>query len=221
MDKLRYQCLVLDHDDTVMDSTAHIHYPAFLQAMEQMRPQVHMTLDEYFRMNFNPGFMAYCTDALHFTPEDVAQEHAIWQAYVKTHIPTVYPGVAEIIRRQKAAGGYVCVASHSVGENILRDYAANGLPQPDLVFGWELPPELRKPAPYSLEQIMQKLSLPPSELLMVDDLKPGYEMARRCGVTFAAAGWAYDIPQIRRFMEGNCDLYFADPEDLAKYLFET
>ena len=25
---MRYKCLVLDHDDTVVDSTASIHYPA-------------------------------------------------------------------------------------------------------------------------------------------------------------------------------------------------
>ncbi len=28
--KLKYKCLVLDHDDTVMDSTRLIHHPAFL-----------------------------------------------------------------------------------------------------------------------------------------------------------------------------------------------
>ena len=27
------------------------------------------------------------------------------------------------------------------------------------------------------------------ELLMLDDLKPGYDMAKSCGVDFAAAGW--------------------------------
>ena len=36
--RLKYQCLVLDHDDTVTDSTAVIHYPAYLDAMRQMRP---------------------------------------------------------------------------------------------------------------------------------------------------------------------------------------
>ena len=29
MSGLRYKCLVLDHDDTVMDSTRLIHHPAF------------------------------------------------------------------------------------------------------------------------------------------------------------------------------------------------
>lgn len=216
---LRYQCLVLDHDDTVMDSTAHVHYPAFLAAMEVMRPGVWMSLDDYFRMNFDPGFHDYCEQTLHFTQEDFDTELRLWQGFVDTHIPKAYPGMARIIRRQKELGGYVCVASHSIDRNILRDYRANALPEPDLIYGWELPRELRKPAPYSLEDIMRRLSLAPEDLLMVDDLKPGFDMAKRCGVDFAAACWAYDVPEIKAFLQINSDLLFETPEQLEQYLF--
>ena len=41
---MRYQCLVLDHDDTVVNSTATINYPAFVQTLQKLRPDVHMTL---------------------------------------------------------------------------------------------------------------------------------------------------------------------------------
>lgn len=219
MSALRYKCLVLDHDDTVTDSTRHVHWPAFLGAMEQMRPGVTISLEDYLRVNFDPGFTAFCERELGFTAADFAREVEIWQSYVDKTVPRVFPAVAEIIRRQKAAGGFVCVSSHSLSKNIRRDYRENGLPEPDLVFGWDLPHEQRKPAPYSLERIMRRFSLQPSELLMVDDLKPGYLMARACGVDFAAAGWAYDIPEIEAFMRQNCDLYFKTPEELAAYLF--
>ena len=53
---------------------------------------------------------------------------------------------------------------------------------------------------------------------MVDDLKPGYDMAKACGIKFAAAGWAYDIPRIEAFMRENCDLYFKTVAELAEYL---
>ena len=44
---MRYKCLVLDHDDTVVDSTASIHYPAFLEALKILRPGVQqITLGE-------------------------------------------------------------------------------------------------------------------------------------------------------------------------------
>jgi phosphoglycolate phosphatase/pyrophosphatase PpaX len=55
---------------------------------------------------------------------------------------------------------------------------------------------------------------------MLDDLKPGYDMARACGVPFAAAGWANDIPEIEGFMRHNCDLYFKTVEAFGRYLFD-
>ncbi len=54
-DGLRYRCLVFDHDDTVMDSTREIHYPAFLKAMDALRPGIAMTLEDYYRINFPPA----------------------------------------------------------------------------------------------------------------------------------------------------------------------
>ncbi len=217
---MKYQCLVLDHDDTVMDSTTHIHHPAFLVALKELRPGCTITLEDYFRVNFDPGFVEYCVQTLHLTPAEMDREVEIWKDYVRSHIPTVFPGMARIIRRQVALGGTVCVVSHSFDYNIRRDYEANGLPQPTLVYGWELPDRLRKPNPWALEQIMDKLGLGPRDLLVVDDLKPGYDMARAAGVDFAAACWAYDVPEIRAFMEQNCRLSFTAPEALEQYLFD-
>ena len=53
---------------------------------------------------------------------------------------------------------------------------------------------------------------------MVDDLKPGYDMARAAGVDFAAAGWAYDVPEIEGFMRKNCDYYFKTVQDFGRFL---
>ena len=50
---MRYKCLVLDHDDTVVNSTATIHYPCFCEFLKEVRPQAtHYTLEDYFRWNF-------------------------------------------------------------------------------------------------------------------------------------------------------------------------
>ena len=43
-------------------------------------------------------------------------------------------------------------------------------------------------------------------------------MARAVGVDFAAAGWAYEIPAIERFMRENCPLYCKRVPDLAAFL---
>ncbi len=216
---LRYRCLVLDHDDTVMESTRWVHYPAFVQGMRVLRPEVHLSLDDFFRMNMDPGIHDYYRRVVRLTDAEYQYEYDVWQSYVRTHVPRVFGGMRRVIERQRAAGGFVCVSSHSVGENILRDYAANGLPAPDLVYGWELPPERRKPAPFALRDIMERLSLAPEELLVVDDLRFGCEMADACGVASAGAGWAYDIPEIRACMERCCGAYFETPAALERWLF--
>ena len=217
--KLKYRCLVLDHDDTVTDSTRLIHHPAFLAYLQEVRPGVTVSLEEYFRLNFHPGFLEYCEQVLHLTPAELDREMAVWTSYVATHIPKVFPGIREILTEQLRRGGAFAVVSHSLRENILRDYRANGLPEPSMVFGWELPREQRKPSPYALDRIMACMDLAPEELLMVDDLKPGYDMAAQRGVPFAAAGWAYDVPEIRAFLQENCPLYFDTTEGLYEYLF--
>lgn len=217
---MKYKCLLLDHDDTVVDSTAQIHYPAFLEALKELRPNVTISLEDYFIENFHPGFSAYCTQKLKMTEAELEREVEIWREYVKNHIPKVYPGMKEIIERQKSEGGYVCVISHSYDYNIRRDYEANLLPMPDMIFGWECPPEMRKPNDYALKVIAEKYNLKPEEMVMVDDLKPGYDMAKSFGAAFIGAGWANDIPQIREFMKKNSDIYFTKIDELNKYLFE-
>ena len=67
---------------------------------------------------------------------------------------------------------------------------------------------------------MKTYDLKPCELLVVDDLKPGYDMAKDAGVPFAAAGWANNIPQIETYMRKHCDLYFKTVEELRVYLFD-
>ena len=215
---MRYKCLVFDHDDTVVNSTATIHHPSFQQYLDQYRPGMSCSLEKYFLRNFEPGFIPMCREDYGMTDADLDVEVLFWQDYVKDHIPAAYPGIREIMRRHKAEGGLICVASHSLERNIRRDYDANDLPQPDLVFGWDLPMEQRKPNPYPLEAIMDTYGLTPGELLMIDDLKPGFDMASSCGVDFAAAGWANDIKEIECFMRQNSRYYFKTVEELDRFL---
>ncbi len=216
---MRLKCLVLDHDDTVVASTAAIHFPSFQAYLDRVRPGTRYTLEEYIRKNFDPGILAFFTGELGFTQQEIDDEVLFWQEYVKTRIPESFPGVRELLERWRAGGGTIAVVSHSMRRTIERDYRHNGLPQPDYIYGWELPQEQRKPNPYPLEDLMEKTGFLPQELLVVDDLKPGYDMAKRCGVPFAAAGWAYDVPEVAQFMRRNCDLYCRSVQELSDYLF--
>ena len=218
---MRYKCLVLDHDDTVVNSTATIHYPSFLAYLRRMRPGLHYTLEEYFDRNFDPGVLAFFGGELGFSEQEMAEEFRFWQEYVKTRVPEAYPGIREILERHRAAGGLIAVISHSISDNIRRDYRENSLPEPDAIYGWELAEEQRKPHPWPMQNLMLRFGLRPEEILMVDDLKPGYDMCRACGVPFAAAGWANDVPQIETFMRRNCDFYFKTVQELNEFLQNT
>ena len=217
---MRYQCLVFDHDDTVVNSTATIHWPCFVDFLAQRRSGMSCSLEKYFIKNFDPGFLPMCREDYGLSDAELDDELRFWKDYVRDHVPSAYPGIREMMERQKAEGGLVCVVSHSLDFNIRRDYRENGLPEPDAVYGWEQPLERRKPSPWPLQEIMRRFELQPRDLLMIDDLKPGYDMARACGVDFAAVGWANDIPAIERFMRGNCRWYFKTVPELAAFLKE-
>lgn len=217
---MRYKCLVLDHDDTVVDSTASIHYPAFLEALRLLRPDAKvLSLEDYFKENFAPGFIEMCQNRYQLSDAELDVEVECWRSYVENHVPKAYPGMREIIKRQKAEGGYVCVVSHSYDFNIRRDYEANDLPMPDMIFGWECEPAQRKPSTYALEQIAARYGLRSDEMVMVDDLKPGYDMAKSYHTPFVGAGWSNDIAEIRDFMQKNSDYYFTKVKELEQFLF--
>lgn len=218
---LKYPCLVLDHDDTVVQSEATVNYPFFVEFLKEYRPGASITLQEYISGCFQPGYVEMCKERFQFTDEELLIEYNGWKEYIRSHIPAPYPGIERIIRRQKAEGGIICVVSQSVQENIARDYDAHFGIQPDAIFGWDLKPGHRKPSPWALEQIMESYHLSPAELLVIDDMKAAVSMARSGGCEIAFAGWGRrEFPQIFEEMSSCCDFAFDSTEKLHKFLFE-
>ena len=215
---MRYRCLVFDHDDTLVDSTRNVHYPCFVAFMREHRPELQISLDDYVRFNFDPGVVPFFRDICGLTEEELLEEQSFWRAYAGSHVSEAFPGIKEIMERQRAQGGLIAVVSHSYTQNLLRDFDHNGLPRPDMVFGWEQPPEERKPSPVPLRRIMETYGLRPEELLVIDDLKPGLDMARAAGVPFAAAGWCFRIPENERYMREHADRWCGTVAELAEHV---
>ena len=71
---------------------------------------------------------------------------------------------------------------------IIRDYKNNDLPEPSIIYGWELPPEKRKPSIWPVESIIEELHLNKEDVLLVDDLLPGVQMARDAHIDACGAG---------------------------------
>lgn len=217
---LKYKCLVLDHDDTVVQSETTINYPYFCYILDQFRPGKTITLEEYISGCFHLGFAQMCREKYQFTEQELIDEYLGWKEYIRSHIPTPYPGIAAVIRRQKEQGGLVCVVSHSSAENITRDYKTHFGILPDDIYGWDYPEHQRKPNPYPLEQIIQKYDLKPEDILVVDDMKPACEMAEKVGVAVAFAHWGKaESPEICDQMKKICQFSFETPKELEDFLF--
>ena len=218
---LKYPCLVLDHDDTVVQSEATVNYPFFVEYLKEYRPGMSITLHEYISGCYEPGYVPMCKERFQFTDEELLHEYNGWKEYIRSHIPAPYPGIERIIRRQKAEGGIICVVSQSSQENIARDYAAYFGMQPDAIFGWDLEAAHRKPSPWALDQIMETYGLSPAQLLVIDDMKAAVGMARAVGCPVAFSGWVrIDFPQIYREMSELCDFSFDSIESLERFLFD-
>ena len=215
---MKYKCIVFDHDDTVVRSTETIHYPAFTEFAKIYRPNISISFEEFLKYNFEPGVVSFFKDYCKLTNEEMKIEEEFWKKYVNEKIPLAFDGIKEIMEELRKQGIIIAVISHSLKCNILRDYKYNNLPKPDVIFGWEEPAELRKPSPYSLFKIMKDYNLKSSEILVLDDLKPGHDMARAANTVFAAPGWAYDVKEIESFMKTNADFYFKTVSEFKKFL---
>lgn len=218
---LKFPCLVLDHDDTVVQSEETINYPYFCYILDQFRPGTTISLKEYTEGCYHQGFVEMCKQKYQFSDAELSEEYCGWKAYVKAHIPAPFPGIKEIIDKQKELGGLVCVVSHSTEETILRDYRAHFGLQPDEIYGWDYPEHQRKPNPYPLLEIMRKYNLSPAEILVVDDMKPAWEMASSVQAPIAFAGWGrQDYPEIYQEMTSLCNYTFDKTDELYRFLFE-
>ena len=144
---LKYPCLVMDHDDTVVQSETTINYPYFCYILDQFRPGQTITLQEYTQGCYSPGFAGMCREKYNFTDQELIDEYNGWKEHIRTHIPAAFAGIDRIIHRQKAEGGMICVVSHSSAENITRDYKTHFGVLPDAIYGWDLPEHQRKPVP--------------------------------------------------------------------------
>lgn len=218
---LKYPCLVLDHDDTVVQSEKTIGYPFFCQILSEYRPGQTISFQEYVLDCHNYGFAEMCRRRWQFTEQELLDEYMDWMAHVRTHIPAPFPGVGDVIHRQKEEGGLICVVSHSSIENITRDYDVHFGIQPDAIYGWDLPEELRKPNPWPLEDIMRRYGLKPEELLVVDDMKLAWMMAKPLNVPIAFAAWGkVEFPELTKEMRQLCNYSFDSTKELEAFLFD-
>jgi beta-phosphoglucomutase-like phosphatase (HAD superfamily) len=219
---VRYCCILIDHDDTAVDSTAVIHYPAHLEALRTLRPRyAPPSIEQWLVRNFH-GIMEYLVGELHLTEAELRTEFEIWRSWTTSRVPPFFPGFLEMLADYRREGGLVAVISHSEKDIIERHYRAAQDPPflPDLIFGWEHAKEKRKPSPWPVREALREFGCSPSDALIVDDLKPGVLMSHATGVPFAAAGWSHKVAEIETYMRAHSVAYCRRVEDLRSLLLD-
>lgn len=219
---MKYKCLVLDHDDTAVKSTPEIHYPIYLRTIKMFKPDHElMSMEDFMRASFYPGLYDYYLNVLKLTKEQLDEESRIWHEQVKNVTPHFHEGFDRIVFDFKKAGGVIAVSTQSHREVVLRDYKERLNFIPDFVYGYEDGLDKIKPNPYPIFDIEKKTGIKPSEILMIDDLRTGLEMAKAGGCDFVASGWSHFVPEIRDYMKANSKHYFSTTEELYNFIFNA
>lgn len=216
----RYRVLALDHDDTTVRSTPEINWPAFVDTLEHLRPDVKYTYEEFFGLCFKPGFDDLCRKILKLDEDEMKFEVENWRRFQDRTVPTACDGIGDVIDGARSRGIILAVVSHSVRAGIERDWLANFGILPDLIYDWDDDPSKRKPSPYPLFDIARRAGCRVSDILVVDDLKHGFDMAAAAGADFAYAGWSGGTPAIAEFMKKNAKYCFGSPADLGEVIFD-
>ena len=67
---------------------------------------------------------------------------------------------------------------------------------------------------------MKKYNLDTKDIVMIDDMKHGIEMANKMNIDTIGAGWAHRIPEIENYMKNNTTFYCKDITKLKEYIFK-
>ncbi|AHC14404.1 HAD family hydrolase [Salinispira pacifica] len=221
---MKYRCILIDHDDTAVNSTPSVHHPAHVEQMKRLgREEQTRNLEDWFRLNYHPGIHHFLEKELALNEKDALLCYNVWREYTQSRVPPFFPGMLDLLSEVVRQGGVVAVVSHSEVDIIRRHYELQqDVPgfMPAEIFGWTGDPTKAKPHVYPVEEMIRRHALKPEEIIMIDDLKPGIEMSRRAGIASMGAGWSHAIPEIRKDISEMADYYFTSVEDAARWLLD-
>ncbi len=220
---MKYRCLLIDHDDTSVESSHSIHHPAHREQMKQLgRENETVAFEEWMRINYDPGLLDYLDKILKLSENEKELCYHVWREYAHKRIPHFYPGILKVLKQFRDKGGYIVVVSHSEAGMVEAHYKAQKeIPgfSPDRIIGWTGDSSRNKPDPWPVLEVIRTYGVEKSEILVVDDLKPGIIMATTAGVDTVGVGWSHRIPEIINDMKSSCTYYADSIADLEKILF--
>lgn len=220
MKKLKKKCLILDHDDTLMDSQETVHYPIFLETLKIMRPHVTLpTFGEFVTRSNEFGFEGYIRKVYGFSEAEVETEINFWREQVPLRQAEIFSDVARVVADFVNLGGILVVYSYSDSSMILSDYQRHFDFIPHDIIGFDNDLSFRKPARVPLLTMMAKFNLTPNECILVDDMPLLIETAQRTNIDMVGANWSLSSKYVWKRKHQNV-LLCSDAVCLSLYLFK-
>lgn len=218
--KLRYKCLILDHDDTITNSAVETNYPNMLDSLAILRPgeEKKLTLEEFLLGTFH-GYQTWVQQRYGYTAAELEWQYPFWKEAVMKNRPSFVAGMADFLARFRRAGGVICVATHSYRVMIETDFRKNCGFLPDYLNCWDDPVEHRKPFVFPVEEALRRFGVEKRDILVVDDMLPGCQMANAAGVDFAAAFWCHDLAPLREYMNTHAQYQLKTVAQLEALVF--
>lgn len=218
--KLRYKCLILDHDDTITNSAVETNYPNMLDSLAILRPgeEKKLTLEEFLLGTFH-GYQTWVQQRYGYTAAELEWQYPFWKEAVMKKRPSFVAGMADFLARFRRAGGVICVATHSYRVMIETDFRKNCGFLPDYLNCWDDPVEHRKPFVFPVEEAMRRFGVEKRDILVVDDMLPGCQMANAAGVDFAAAFWCHNLAPLREYMNTHAQYQLKTVAQLEALVF--
>ncbi|ELP90417.1 hypothetical protein EIN_016360 [Entamoeba invadens IP1] len=183
---LKYKCIVLDQDDTTVDSTPSVHYKSYQLFMSKYRKDSPIfTLEEWYKILWDVNTTQFFNDVLCLSNDEKKEIYQEWiNCYTNSRIE-MFPGILDFLKEYRSLGGIIIVCTHGQA-TVIKDFYekyTNGAFLPDDIYGFDpTHPELCKPYPYPIECVLQKYRLTKQDIVVVDDLSHGLLMAKNAGV---------------------------------------
>ncbi len=191
MKKLKKQCLIFDHDDTLINSQETIHYPLFLETMDLLRPDLPKPSFKDFIVQSNHyGFEDYIRQVYGFSDAEVALEIDMWRTGVLKRQADIFDGLVPILNAFIKLGGILIVYTYSESQMIIRDYQRYFDFLPHEIIGFDQAKHMQKPNRLPILLALAKYGLTSKDCLIVDDMPLLIPTAKRLNMDMVGAHWA-------------------------------
>lgn len=167
---------VFDFDDTIVDSTPKIHYEAYKQFCE-LTNKKYLSLKEYYCELFNKTYVEFLKD-MNLTDEEYKLEYQNWKKYTSTHHPIPFNKILSLLEYINLKGHKLVICSQSDRKTIENFFTKTFVKVDLIIAGDRIHPERNKPYNYPINLIKKQFNVDNSQIIVVDDMKPGLLMAK-------------------------------------------